>query len=91
MGIELEVIPCGCYDPHSTIKRLASNLKVITTGAKYVYCSCLLSIRRFGADNQANASEQFSLCFAATHIKECNINMQELLWMRFYALVPQKL
>jgi hypothetical protein len=31
MGIELEVIPCACYDSRSTIKRLASNLKVITT------------------------------------------------------------
>jgi hypothetical protein len=32
MGIELEVILCGCYDQSSTIKRLESNLKVITTG-----------------------------------------------------------
>jgi hypothetical protein len=98
MGIELEVIPCGCYDPHSTIKRLASNLKVITTEQNmcighthFPFGGSVQTAKRMQQTYSLRLLFQFSRCFAAIPINVCIVNTYELLWMRFYASVPQKL
>lgn len=94
MGIELEVIPCGCYVPHSTIKRLASNLKVITTEQNM--CAGHTRFTFGGSEQTAKRIQQtyslwllflFSPCSAAIPIEVCVVNKHELLWMLFHALV----
>jgi hypothetical protein len=76
MGIELKMIPCGCYDPRSTIKRLASNLKAITTEqnmcighARFPFDGSVQTAKRMQQTYSLRLLLLFTRCFAAIRIK----------------------